>query len=105
MTMLHDTDTDTVPAEVRRLTEQLRANRAAAWAANPNPSPLQRMIHEAQERSEAQQREQQERDDARQRAEMRRLFPRLGEDAEPVEPVKRTRKRKPSVASVIGQMK
>ena len=68
--------THTEPNAITRLSDQLRARRAAALA-DPNTSPLTRKLAEASVRYEAQQREQQERDDARQRAEMRRLFPRV----------------------------
>jgi hypothetical protein len=78
--VMHDTDTDTVSAETKRLADRLRVARAAAWAANPNPSPLQRKLHEAQQRATV-----------------------LDEAQQPTPT--RTRKRKPTVASVIRQMK
>jgi hypothetical protein len=72
----------TIPASVKRWADELRASRARAWATNPNPSPLQRMLHEAWQRSETE---------------------RLAEEAQRQPTPRRTRTRKPSLATRIRQ--
>lgn len=86
------TSTNTVAAEIKTLSDRLRASAAAHRAkllADPNTPPAyrQRLILEAQ-RDEAQRRE-----EARQQEQAQQSAP------------TRTRKRRPSVSGVIRQMK
>ena len=110
-------DSETVPAAITRLVDQLLAARAAR-----PPSQLKRMMDDPSLYRRM-------RDEARQRAqsspvssdqpsrlrlghhlcrepdgEVRWVANKFEDDAEPVEPVKRTRKRKPTLAGVARQV-